>query len=61
LSTLDISAFTTAERRQVTDLVLELGDRATTARTDGLTGLASVLSFLEAVLTSAIDEADRQP
>ncbi len=58
LSALDISAFTTAERRQVTDLVLELGDRAKAARIDGLHTLASVLTFLEAVLASAIDEAD---
>jgi|GEM_PF-6940582 len=56
LSALDISAFTTAERRQVTDLVLELGDRAKAARTDGLTTLAAVLTFLEATLASAIDE-----
>jgi hypothetical protein len=60
LSALDIPAFTTAERRQITDLVLELGDRATAARADGLTALASVLAFLEAVLTSAIDEVDRR-
>lgn len=58
LSALDISAFTTAERRQVTDLVLELGDRARAAEADHLTALASVLTFLEAALTSAIHEAD---
>ncbi|HEX8094751.1 hypothetical protein [Jatrophihabitans sp.] len=55
---LDISGFTTAERRQVTDLVLELGDRAGTARAENLSALASVLSFLERVLAAAIDEAE---
>ena len=54
----DISGFTTAERRQVTDLVLELGDRAGTAEAEGLTALASVLSYLERVLASAIKEAE---
>ncbi|HST49432.1 hypothetical protein [Jatrophihabitans sp.] len=58
LSALDISAFTTAERRQVTDLVLELGERAKAARLDGLITLASVLTFLEAGLAAAIDQAD---
>lgn len=51
---LDIATFTTAERRQVTDLVLELGDRGRVARADGLTALASVLSLLEGVLASTI-------
>jgi hypothetical protein len=54
---MDIS-FTTAERRQVTDLVLELGDRARTASTEHLTALASVLAFLEGVLTAALEEAE---
>jgi hypothetical protein len=58
LAALDIAAFTTAERRQVTDLVLELGDRVRTAEADHLTALASVLSFLEATLAAAIEEAD---
>ena len=52
---LDISGFTTAERRQVTDLLIELGDRTQAARAEGLTALASVLAFLESTLASAID------
>ena len=55
---LDISRFTTAERRQVTELVLELGTRARAAEADQLTTLASVLSLLEGFLASAINEAD---
>lgn len=51
---LDISAFTTAERRQVTDLLLELGDRSRAASVDGLTAFATVLSFLESSLAAAI-------
>jgi hypothetical protein len=58
LTALDISSFTTAERRQVTDLVRELGDRARAAKADHLTALASVLSSLEAALASAIREAE---
>jgi hypothetical protein len=54
----DISSFTTAERRQVTDLLLELGERARTAGTDDLPALASVLSYLEGVLAAAIGEAN---
>jgi hypothetical protein len=54
----DISSFTTAERRQVTDLLLELGDRARSASTDNLSALASVLSYLEGVLAAAIGEAN---
>ncbi len=57
LAALDIARFSTAERRQVTDLVLELGDRARAAEADHLTGLASVLTFLEAALAAAIHEA----
>lgn len=56
LSALDISSFTTAERRQVTDLVLELGERSAAARVDGLISLASVLTYLEGVLAAAIDD-----
>jgi hypothetical protein len=51
---IDSSALTTAERRQVTDLLLELGDRARAAETEGLTVLASVLSFLEGALAAVI-------
>jgi hypothetical protein len=58
LAALDIAGFTTAERRQVTDLVLELGDRARAAEADHLTGLAAMLAFLEAALAAAIHEAD---
>lgn len=58
LAALDIAGFTTAERRQVTDLVLELGDRARAAEADHLTGLAAMLAFLEAALAAAIQEAD---
>jgi hypothetical protein len=54
----DISSFTTAERRQVTDLVLELGDRVRSARAENLTAMASVLSYLEGILAAAIDEAE---
>ena len=54
LSALDISTLSSAERRQVSDLVLELGDRARSAQADHLDALASVLSFLEATLASAI-------
>jgi hypothetical protein len=56
----DISTFTTAERRQVTDLLLELGDRARAAECDGLTAFASVLSFLEGALASAIQGAEAE-
>jgi hypothetical protein len=55
--TFDISDFTTAERRQITDLVLELGERARTAKAEHLHAVSSVLSFLEGVLMSVIDEA----
>ena len=58
LAPMDISAFTTAERRQVTDLLLELGDRTQAARTEGLTGLASVLAFLESALASVVQGAE---
>ncbi len=54
----DIARFSTAERRQITDLVLELGNRATAAEADQLTALASVLSFLEVTLVTALREAD---
>jgi hypothetical protein len=55
---LDISTFTTAERRQITDLVLELGDRSTQARSENRNALGAVLSFLESVLASAIQQAE---
>jgi hypothetical protein len=55
---LDISTFTTAERRQVTDLLLELGDRSRSADSENRTALAAVLSFLEGVLASAIQQAE---
>lgn len=58
LAPMDISAFTTAERRQVTDLLLELGDRTRAARAEGLTALASVLAFLESALASVIEGAE---
>jgi hypothetical protein len=58
LAALDIAGFSTAERRQVTDLVLELGDRARAAEADHLTALASMLTFLEAALASAIEQAE---
>jgi hypothetical protein len=51
---IDISGFPTAERRQATDLLLELGDRGRAADSEGLTALASVLSCLEAMLASVI-------
>ena len=55
---MDISSFTTAERRQVTDLLLELGDRSRAAEAEGHTALASVLSFLEGALASIIKGAE---
>ena len=55
---LDISRFTTAERRQVTDLVLELGTRAQAAEADQLTALASVLALLESTLASTLEGAE---
>ena len=58
LAPLDISGFTTAERRQVTDLLRELGDRTGAARVEGLTALASVLAFLESALASVIHGAE---
>ncbi|MBV9822715.1 MAG: hypothetical protein JO144_10790 [Actinobacteria bacterium] len=64
LSALDISSFTTAERRQVTDLVLELGERARGARVDSQIALASVLTYLQGVLAAAIGDqppGDQQP
>jgi hypothetical protein len=54
---IDIFSFTTAERRQVTDLLLELGDRGRAADSEALTALASVLSFLEGALASVIQGA----
>jgi hypothetical protein len=51
---MDISMFTTAERRQVTDLLFELGDRSRAASVDGLTAFAAILSYLESALASAI-------
>jgi len=54
---LDISGFTTAERRQVTDLLLELGDRSRAADSEGHAALASVLSFLEGALAAVIEGA----
>jgi hypothetical protein len=57
---LDTSGFTTAERRQVTDLLLELGDRSRAAGSEGETALASVLSLLEGVLASAIEGVDEE-
>lgn len=50
----DISGFTTVERRQVTDLLLELGDRRGAASAEGLTALESVLSFLEGALAAVV-------
>jgi len=58
LTQLGIARFSTAERRQVTDLVLELGERVRAAEADHLTALASVLAYLEAALAAAIHEAD---
>jgi hypothetical protein len=55
---LDISTFTTAERRQVTDLLFELGDRSQAARVDGFTTFAAVLAFLESVLASAVEGSE---
>jgi len=55
---IDISGFTTAERRQVTDLLLEMGDRSKAADSEGLTALAAVLAFLETTLTSVIQGAE---
>jgi hypothetical protein len=52
----DIAAFTTAERRQVTDLLLELGERSRAADSDGLTALGAVLSALEGALASVVEE-----
>lgn len=54
VGSLDISRFSTAERRQVTDLLLEMGERGRVAASEGFTALASVLSFLEGALASAI-------
>jgi hypothetical protein len=54
----DITRCTTAERRQVTDLMLELGDRGRVAASEALTTLASVLSFLEGALASVIEGAE---
>ena len=55
---LDISKLTTAERRQVTDLLFELGDRARAANAERLKALASVLALLESTLVSAIQGTD---
>lgn len=59
LAPLDISGFSTAERRQVTDLLLELGERTRTAQAEGLTGFAAVLALLQSTLASAIQGSDR--
>ncbi|MEO6501781.1 MAG: hypothetical protein ABIQ09_07695 [Jatrophihabitantaceae bacterium] len=58
LAPMDITAFTTAERRQITDLLLELSDRTQTATTDGHTALASVLTSLETALATAIHKGE---
>ncbi|MEO6502703.1 MAG: hypothetical protein ABIQ09_12405 [Jatrophihabitantaceae bacterium] len=58
LAPMDITAFTTAERRQITDLLLELGDRTRTAKAEGFAALASVLASIESALTSAIHKAE---
>jgi hypothetical protein len=58
MAPLDISAFTTAERRQVTDLLREMGDRSSAAGSEGLTAFAAVLSFLESALASAIEGSE---
>lgn len=55
---MDISRFTTAERRQVTDLLLEMGDRSRAASVEGLTAFAAVLSFLGSALASAIQGSE---
>ncbi|MDQ1744531.1 MAG: hypothetical protein QOE23_2870 [Pseudonocardiales bacterium] len=55
---LDISTFTTAERRQVADLLLEMGERGRAATSEGARALAAVLSFLEGALASVIPEAE---
>ncbi|MEO7260652.1 MAG: hypothetical protein ABI047_05265 [Jatrophihabitantaceae bacterium] len=54
LAAMDITTFTTAERRQVTDLLFELGDRSRAADSEGLTAVASVLAFLEGALASTL-------
>jgi hypothetical protein len=53
-SVIDISTFSTAERRQVTGLVSELGDRTQAAQAEGLTGVAAVLALLQSTLASAV-------
>jgi hypothetical protein len=55
---MDISTFTTAERRQVTDLLFELGDRTRAAKAEGLTAFAAVLSFLEGALAAIIQGSE---
>ncbi|HEY0168514.1 MAG TPA: hypothetical protein VGB75_15835 [Jatrophihabitans sp.] len=51
---IDISTFSTAERRQVTGLVSELGDRTQAAQAEGLAGFAAVLALVQSTLASAV-------
>jgi hypothetical protein len=55
---IDITTFTSAERRQVTGLLTELGDRAQAAQAEGLTGFAAVLALLRSTLASAVEGSE---
>ena len=55
---IDISALTTVERRQATDLLLDLGDRRRAASVEGLTAFAAVLSSLERALAAVVQGSD---
>jgi hypothetical protein len=58
-ASIDISAFSTVERRQIADVLLELGERARAAQAEGLTDLAAVLALLQSTLTSAVQGPGR--
>ncbi len=56
----DISALSTVERRQATDLLIELGDRRGAASAEGLTAFAAVLASLERALAAVVQSPDTQ-
>lgn len=55
----ELANLSTAERRQVTDLLLELGERGRVAACEGHAALALVLSFLEGTLAQVIDGPEK--
>ncbi|HEY0166397.1 MAG TPA: hypothetical protein VGB75_05075 [Jatrophihabitans sp.] len=56
----DASVLSTVERRQATDLLLDLADRRRAASGEGLTAFAAVLSSLERALAAVVEGSDVQ-